>query len=45
MPDENLREMAAALLAKAEMGYGAMLAMRGDATQLGPIIGSTPNRR
>ena len=39
MPAENLQEMAAALLGKAEMDYGAMVAMRGRAAKLGPVIG------
>ena len=39
MPAENAPEVAAALLVKAEMDYGAMLAMRGQAAKLGPVIG------
>ncbi|HUU57213.1 MAG TPA: HEPN domain-containing protein [bacterium] len=39
MPAENAPEVAAALLSKAKMDYGAMVAMRGQVAKLGPVIG------
>ena len=39
MSPENLHEIAGALLRKAEMDYGAMVAMRGQAAKLAPVIG------
>jgi HEPN domain-containing protein len=39
MPAENTREIAAALLRKAEADYEAMVAMRGRGPKLAPVIG------
>jgi len=39
MPAENAREVAAALLRKADVDYEAMVAMRGRGATLAPVIG------
>lgn len=39
MPDKHAREIAAALLRKAEVDYEAMIVMRGRGPTLAPVIG------